>query len=138
MKKIIVHIGVHKTGSSSIQKTLDGFDDGKTRYARLGDLNHSIPLYSIFSSNRFERRHFQRQGLSEQEMAATVAKYDALLSRELALERETLILSAEDLSILKNEADVLSLRQRLSPHADRLEVLAYLRDPVGFASSSFQ
>lgn len=138
MKKIIIHIGVHKTGSSSIQKTLDGFDDGKTRYARLGDLNHSIPLYSIFSSNRFERRHFLRQGLSEKEMAETVAAFDTRLSRELTQDRETLILSAEDLSILKNENDVRSLKQRLSPHTDRIEVLAYMRDPVGFASSSFQ
>lgn len=30
MTQVILHIGMHKTGSSSIQETLAGFDDGRT------------------------------------------------------------------------------------------------------------
>ncbi len=138
MKKIFVHIGMHKTGSSSIQKTLADFDNGAVRFAQLGDSNQSVALYSIFSKNRFQRRHFKRKGLLISEMRQIVAAHDANLQRELDRDFRTLILSAEDLSLLKDEDDVRALKDRLSRHADEVRVLAYLRDPAGFGSSSFQ
>lgn len=138
MKSIFVHIGMHKTGSSSIQKTLADFDNGAVRYAQLGDSNQSVALYSIFSQNRFLRRHFKRKGLSVSEMRDIVAKHDANLQRELNRDFRTLIFSAEDLSLLKDQDDVRALKDRLSRHAEEVTVLAYVRDPSGFGSSSFQ
>ncbi len=57
MSKCIIHIGMHKTGSTSIQKSLDGFHDQEFFYAHLGNTpNHSLAIFSLFSSHP-ERHH---------------------------------------------------------------------------------
>jgi len=53
MKEVILHIGQHKTGSTSIQFNLQDFDDGKSRYAQLGHPNHSVPLFTFYSHQRY-------------------------------------------------------------------------------------
>ena len=47
MQEVILHIGVHKTGTSSIQNALHRFDDGGTFYAQLGNNNHSAVMHAI-------------------------------------------------------------------------------------------
>jgi hypothetical protein len=137
-KKIVLHIGMHKTGSSSIQKSLADFDDGKTRFAQLGQANHSVPLFTIFSERRFERRHFTQKGYSPTKLKTILADFENQLDHELSLDRDTLIISAEDLSILKSKRDVAAMKKRLEEYTRDIQVIAYIRDPVGFCSSSFQ
>ena len=49
--KLFLHIGMHKTGSSSIQFSLNGFENESIRYAKLGFENHSVPIYTAFSED---------------------------------------------------------------------------------------
>ncbi|WP_179381635.1 hypothetical protein [Jannaschia marina] len=137
MKRIILHIGMHKTGSSSIQRSLNGYDDGRVRYADLGTENHSIPIYSMFSDTRYEKRFFRQRGIGRAEIDRRTEVYASRLTRELEIDRETLILSGEDISRIPAD-DVPAIRDFLAPRCDEITVVGYLRDPVAFASSQFQ
>lgn len=63
MGNITLHIGMHKTGSSSIQLALAGFDDGNTTCPDLGYENHSIPFYTAYSENHQKYHIWKRAGL---------------------------------------------------------------------------
>jgi hypothetical protein len=68
-RRVIVHIGMHKTGSSSIQHTLyQRLADASFEYADLGCANHSEQIHSLFSSSP-ERYHLHRKrGRSKEEI----------------------------------------------------------------------
>jgi hypothetical protein len=93
MTGVILHIGMQRTGSSSIQKTLAGFYDGRTRYARLGFLpNHSLAMMHIFSTDEtLPHATNVRRGHSTEEVAA----YTARLRATLPAGGERLVLSAQ-------------------------------------------
>jgi len=48
MKSAVVHGGLHKTGTTSIQSSLDHYNDGNAAYANLGHSNHSLFLKTLF------------------------------------------------------------------------------------------
>ena len=136
-KTLLLHIGMHKTGSSAIQASLDGFDDQASRYARLGNVNHSIPVYTVFSRQR-DRYHIHRnKGLGAKEIESLRSEYSQRLAQELALPRRQIIVSGEDISILKPD-EIESLRDFCLSRRDEVRVLAYVRDPVSFANSAMQ
>ncbi len=60
MKTCIIHIGIHKTGSTSIQESLQGFYNDIFYYANLGPSNHSEPIYCLFSENP-KRHHLAKR-----------------------------------------------------------------------------
>lgn len=138
-REIILHIGMPKTGSTAIQTALANYDRNGTRYARLGDCNHSIALDAIFGDGKGQeahrRTHFLGQTASEEETAR--AHYSLLLESELAMERKRLILSGEVLSKFDG-AGIQALWDRLSAASGCLRVIGYVRDPMSFASAIIQ
>jgi hypothetical protein len=137
MNELILHIGMHKTGSTSIQSCLDKFDNGTTRYAQLCDVNHSIPLYTLFSENRYSYAVHTSLGLTDAEIDQLTQQIRQNLDCELALKRQTLIISGEDISLIEPEG-IKAMAEYLKTRVQRIRVLAYIRDPVGFASSALQ
>jgi hypothetical protein len=135
--EIILHIGMHKTGTTSIQAALNNFDDGRVRYARLNDVNHSIPIYSLFSKNKYEYLVHQKFGRSQDKIDTINDNTVIDLERELNMDREKIIISGEDISTLESD-EVQSLVTWLRARTRSLRVMAYVRDPLGFASSALQ
>lgn len=136
--RILLHIGMHKTGTTSIQAGLAGFSDGHTRYAQLMRPNHSVDLITLFSERAADHPHFARLGAAgRQAVARQRAPLDQRLAAELATPERVLIFSGEALPFL-NEAELAAMRDRLRAAADEVRCLAYLREPAGFASSAFQ
>jgi hypothetical protein len=135
--EVILHIGMHKTGTTSIQSALNNFDDGRVRYAQLNDVNHSIPICSLFSKYTYEYHVHKSFGRSREEIDTINDNTVIDLERELNMDREKIIISGEDISALKAD-EVQSLVAWLSARAGSLKVLAYVRDPLGFASSVLQ
>ncbi|MEM6415970.1 MAG: hypothetical protein AAF720_15080 [Pseudomonadota bacterium] len=136
--KCILHIGTHKTGSTAIQSALSTYDDGRSFYAQLGNANHSVPLYTAFSENFLDYHIWKKQGAREHEIREK--RHLALrdLQQQLARRsREQIILSGEDISLL-SENEALSLLDLIRTHCDDIIVIAYVRDPLSFAASSFQ
>lgn len=130
---------MHKTGSSSIQRSLNGFEDEQFVYAALGKQhNHSGPICSIFSSNQ-ERYTLPTQN---ERSSANVQAYGAQARRLLdaAIDRtrdRTLIISGESISSLSHP-DLTRLRNYFRSHFDELRIVAYVRSPAEFISSAFQ
>lgn len=137
MKKLVLHVGMHKTGSSSIQKTLSGYDDGRIRYADLKRDNHSVPIYCIFSEARYRKRFFRQRGIGRKEIDKMAADFRQLLIREMECDRETLIISGEDICFIP-EHELWDMKAFLNTYCDDVRILGYVRDPIGFASSQFQ
>ena len=136
MARCIIHIGMHKTGSTSIQQSLVKFSDDRFLYGGFGELgNHSLTIYTLFSSNP-ERHHLHRN--APDRVAAYKAAALKNLQRSIATTRgRTLLLSGEDISALP-EGDLKKLRNYMEKRFENLTVIAYVRPPGGFISSSFQ
>ena len=49
MEKVILHIGMHKTGTTSIQSAIKNFEGNRVKVASFEETNHSIPMLTIFS-----------------------------------------------------------------------------------------
>lgn len=136
--RIYLHIGMHKTATTAIQAALSGFSDGTTRYARLLRPNHTVDLISLFSNRAEQHRHFRKHGQSvDRALTDRRRKLEKRLAAELDSPERVLVFSGEGLAYLEPD-ELAALRARLAAHADEIRCLAYLRDPVGFASSAFQ
>ena len=60
MRSCIIHIGMHKTGTTSIQLSLHRFVDKRFFFADLDKVfNHSLAVYSIFAD--YPDRHHLHQ-----------------------------------------------------------------------------
>lgn len=138
-RKIVVHIGMSKTGSTAIQMALENYDRNGTRYARLGDPNHSIALDALFGSGMGQEadRSMRFLGQTSQQREMERVRFGSMLASELALERECLILSGEVLSTF-DRAGIKALWDHLYDVSNSLEVIGYVRDPMSFASAIIQ
>lgn len=138
VNRIILHIGMHKTGSSSIQHALKDFDNGHTFYPDLGYVNHSLPIVTCFSDNYQGYHIWRKKGLSkamiEKERATAKERLENALART---GRETIIISGEGISLLDDKSKA-ALIETLKSHADVVDLICYVRDPLSFAASSLQ
>ncbi len=135
-RRCILHVGINKTGTTSIQNSFQGFDDGRLRYADLQRANHSRPLQMLFAA--------AYRDLADEQLSPTLF---ARLSRDslrkgfqaqLEDRSRDLLISAENLSTAFTSHDIADIVAHLRPHFDRIEALAYLREPLGFMVSSLQ
>lgn len=130
-REALIHIGMHKTGSTSIQRTFAKYADDAWRYVDLGHPNHSRALALAFRdppAPRFVRGRDPAQLRKDMRRA---------LKAQLALDDRSVILSAEDLSYFPADS-IKALLGLLSRHVDCYRVLGYLREPTSLVSSSFQ
>lgn len=139
MTRCIIHIGMHKTGSTSIQHSLHGLDDNRFLYARLGDdPNHSLAMYSLFAPQP-GLHHIHRSNGAD---AATIATYVEKMHTDLeqaiaAAKGRTLVISGEDISAFPRDG-LVKLRDYFDERFDDVTVVGYVRAPTGLMTSSFQ
>ena len=121
-REIILHAGLHKTGTTSIQQTL--YDDFNNRilekldilYPKNWPANHSYPVYSAFCDKPEEYRGniLFSSGLSKEkidEMNKTNLKN---LEEEVQRRRcSKIVISGEDISFLKKENLNIKLPQQI-------------------------
>ena len=139
MTRCIIHIGMHKTGSTSIQASLNRLADSRFLYADLGpEPNHSIPLCVLFSSdparctsNKPSKRHL---GTDPAYWSLVRNRLDAAIGR---CGDRTLLISGEDICSLAR-SDLAGLHRYFGARFDRVEVVAYVRSPAAYLASVFQ
>jgi nucleoid DNA-binding protein len=139
MSRCIIHIGMHKTGSTSIQWSLEGFEDNRFFYARLGNGgNHSLPIYSMFMNNP-ERHHLHRAGGRDPEsVQAYIEQVRADLDRTIvAAQGRTLLISGEDISVLP-KPHLAKLRDYFGGRFEDMTIVGYVRPPAAYMASNFQ
>lgn len=139
MAECIIHIGMHKTGTTSIQNSFHKQSNAKFLYANLGGVaNHSLALYSIFAKH--PEQHYLHK-INNRNLDSVLAYKSAMrkdLDRSIAATNDrNLILSGEDLIIL-SPPELARLRHYLARKFDTITVVSYIRPPIAYMTSAFQ
>lgn len=141
--RVILHVGMHKTGSSSIQRHLHGTELGHgVSFARWSEPNHSTLVWLLFED---EERLGDYRGFSARG-PAFMARLPAMKRKWLAsLEEDceacrngTLILSGEGMASPGSGGTLRRLQAFLRDRAGEVRVIGYVRPPRSFAASHFQ
>lgn len=139
---IYIHIGLPKTGSTSIQDTLFK-NRGLLRRHDLhyfgACVNHTVLITQFRKQLRWPHEWMRLTGEASVELGKKrAAEIGAALRHEL--ETNTcgrFVLSGEGLCNLKPD-EIEQFKDALLPFAAKFRIVAYVRDPYSFMSSAFQ
>lgn len=139
--KAFVHIGMHKTGTTSIQRTLAALDLADPRYLLRQPANHSAMVSVLFEDHETQLPRLLNSGWTAAGVEMRRAEWRASLEETLRTHSaeggEAVILSAERLCVVSFEA-AERLRDFLAPHCSEVEIVAYVRSPISWMESAFQ
>lgn len=138
MKRCTLHIGMHRTGSTSIQKSLAAArgQPGWMYCSIDGKSNQSGAFTCMFSTNPEKYHSFQRKGLHAAEVLAQRKEYRGRLAALLeSAPAEHVVISGESIGAL-DYAGASDLAAFLSHRFDTLRAVAYVRPPRGFMESA--
>lgn len=144
VSEIILHVGLHKTGTTSIQQTLF-LDENNGLLKEHGFLypkkwvaNHSIPIYSAFCDYP-ERYHINiRNNFTTDEIKTINQKNLKILKEEIKERRlPKLVISGEDISMLTYQ-NLSNLKTYLLSISNNIKVIIYVRNPISWAISNIQ
>lgn len=137
IERIVLHIGKRKTGSSSIQASLQGFNADGFRYADLPKPNHSRVMLGLIDRlmQREKRRAKDavpadlddRRGFRHRQIEEAIGDAPA----------RTVLFSAESLEKVTNE-EAASIVDFFARFTDRVEVIGFVRPPRSSQVSQFQ
>ena len=140
-KKCLMHIGMPKTGSSSIQQTLFyRLQDRRYQYLSFGDVSSDNGLLTLFDLSAKSSWFVKDQGWSLEKLRRLKAKYHKKLQRankKVRQNNKSLILSGETVWRLEPE-DITQMRDSLVQQKLRPVIIAYLRPPADWLGSYFQ
>jgi hypothetical protein len=134
-----VHIGVYKTGSTSIQNTLfnnrEKLLENGINYLSI-EPNHSPMFFSLFAREPHEDlRNIMRRMDTPEKAAAFNDAIKRKLRDEFSKNKSPkMVISAEGLSTVYNGAE--QLKELLDPHASAYRIIVYVRDPYEYTSSA--
>lgn len=137
MRTCYLHLGMPKTGSSSIQDAFYGFSDSKTIYAPLKEKNHGLPLAAAFSHTPANVREFRWRETPPDEIDAIVARMKNQIEKACSGSK-SVIFSAEAVIDQLNASEFAGLVQKMRAHFDRVVAIAYVRPLASLASSQMQ
>lgn len=135
----IIHVGMHKTGSSSIQNFLyTNVGNIEFKYANLKVENQSKVIYSLFSNNPYEYHGHKSLGLSKEEVNKYNVENRALINQSfLNSYTQKTIISAEDIMYLKQD-ELIKFKVFLSDYFFNIKIIAYVRPLLSYVESAFQ
>jgi hypothetical protein len=136
VKQAILHVGLHKTGTTSIQNSFKDYDDGDTAYAKLGPPNHSTAFKALFQNDDVVD-HWINQGFSERKREDLINQHWLTLTRQLSRKHSRIIFSGEGISGLNTE-QLFKLKNTFNEHQRDVIVFAMVREPLGMTASLFQ
>ena len=139
MKRCVIHFGMFKTGSSSIQGSFwKQLDNSKWKYLNTDAPNHGGLLSTIMQKDP-PARHVLRGKIDEEAFARRKRNLKELFIKELDSDTENLLISAEWLSSdAYRYSELLAFRDLVASHVDNITVVGYVRPPKGYMESSFQ
>jgi len=138
MKEVILHIGLHKTGSTSIQKALKGYNKDGVKAIGFEQENHSVPMYTIFSESRYEYHIWKNSGANKDQINQYRQTNLKILTDHVNDENnDKLIISGEDMCSLSAEE-----KHKLIKFFTKLDisvkVIVYVRSPIDWLASVYQ
>lgn len=139
MKEVVLHIGAHKTGTTSIQHALAGYDDGHTKYSSLQKKNHSIPMKAIFEKDFEKNFNWNRMNWrNRREIADYKKNKQAIFHAELRDSRiERLIISGEGICSLSYD-EKFNIVNEIQGAKAQVKIIYFARDPNTLVTSMVQ
>lgn len=140
VKRCYLHIGMPKTGSSSIQANLSELKQPKGwAYMSVGGSpNMGQSLHAMFATEPHSFHTFVKRGHTPERVAAYGASLRAKLAKAIqTCGQPTIILSAEALPAI-DKAGITALRDFLRQYCDEVRVIGYVRPPIAYKISSYQ
>jgi hypothetical protein len=141
-KRIIVHVGMHKTGTSSIQDTFYKRRNPDLEYIDWTNGNHCGLFVLLFEKmDKLGQYHgFGPRGPSfVDELPAMREEWLARLTAQLDLSRSrTLLFSAEDISAPRFDQPIQKMYDFFRGWTDDIIAVGYARAPRSFIVSAFQ
>lgn len=137
MRTCYLHLGMPKTGTSSIQKAFFGYEDERLAYAKLMQPNHQTTLSAIFSNNPVNFPLFQSMEITEEKIMERVAGMRRRFERELESEKD-IVFSGESIIYRLGSDKMGKLINSLKEKFDRVIAIAYIRPLAALVSSQFQ
>ncbi|MGZ9810331.1 hypothetical protein ACXN5S_07675 [Pseudoroseicyclus sp. H15] len=132
-RRLLIHLGMNKAGSTTIQQAYSSYDDGQTEWLPLGGLH--ARFVGLSYADKPQNRLFT--SADPEARKAEQAEFRAKLEEVLSEGEKGGILSAEDFSVFTpDEAERAA--EHLAGNTDDLHALVYVRDPVGFIRSDYQ
>lgn len=134
MKKLIVHYGMHKTGSSSIQHSFySGLLADEIHYISFGAANSSGALSRAFQPGRLVA------DIEAGDLSVRSARILESLESQLGNLPSTSValLSAEALCTF-SEQELIDFYCCVCTYVSEVELVGYVRSPVGYVSSAYQ
>ncbi|WP_338054576.1 AmpG family muropeptide MFS transporter [Seongchinamella unica] len=138
-RTVILHGGMHKTGSSAIQDYLyQHLDDPAIEYFSAGRANSSLTLLEAFHTRLGRLPGYRGKNLSEQQLVGKQQQALTQFRRRLReTTKPTVILSAESFSLL-NHQECASLAAELSEYFTEIRLVLYIRPLHSRVESAFQ
>lgn len=142
-RQLILHVGLHKTGTSSIQRSCGrnrrrlrewGIEYPTLQNARGGrGFNHSVLVRSLFDR---QPERYDANIVAELDVAEINSQYRRRLDEALGSDARTLVISGEGISKL-NASELTDLRGYLEAAGWPLRVVAYVRRPTSMLASMY-
>lgn len=138
-KKIYLHIGTHKTGSTAIQRCVHEnlaalLVSGVDSYGRVaGKANHSEVYLAVMNKDRDSFAKLRSgKNYGEKFRRKTQEAVSSFIECSAA---KKLLFSTEGLSLLRFDEELSSLRSLLNADENDVEVIVYIRDRLSFLRS---
>lgn len=139
--KLVLNIGMHKTGTSAIQQTLSNYDQDGVRYLEIGHPNHSGLYSTLFMREPWKYHAHKKNERSEAQVQAIRSKFQIRLKEVLEKFSKdnitTVLSSAEDIVLMDMEA-LTNLRNWCEQNFERTTLVGYARPPISFLTSAIQ
>ena len=140
--KLILHVGMPKTGTSSIQDTFFRFQHPDFEYVDWQSVNHGSLFVLLFERNEkvADFRTFKMRGPDfARRIPEMRARWRGRLLKQLRQAHgKTLLFSAEVMSAIGFEAAHRNLRSFFEDRTEEIFIIGYARPPAGFMTSAFQ
>ena len=140
VSRCYIHIGMHKTGSTAIQKNLAKSKSNPTWNLMQvgGRANMGPSLYAMFHDNPQELYWFKQRGETREAVLAKGKVWLNELAQAIEANHDkTCIISSEFLSGCE-ESLILRFKNFLTPFFDEIRVIGYVRAPISYKISQFQ
>jgi len=138
-KNFIIHVGFHKTGTSSIQACFSQLDMPDHEYLKWGHANHSAMFHQAFApQDKYNPAHPVSQ-LSKEDYKCYTGRFRQKLRHSIeATTKRNLIISGEGLSKKNSSGGLRELLAIIKKYADKITCIAYVRPVDTLLSSVFQ
>lgn len=137
-RRCILHFGMHKTGSTSIQKSLFYLTtEVPWVYLNAGKPNASVALHTMFSTRPENNNRNVKLGLNAAEVRQRRQDCFKRMEAQIAATDKDLLLSGEGMCVL-DEAELKRLVDWVRPFVDEVVAVGYVRSPKAYMESAFQ